>query len=156
MALHRSHSVQLRLEPQLARIRDITRSRDADTTVEHMDMETYRKGKRKCASISDLVRCKSGGGQDRRRTPATSIYYNGGAFPLSDCRKRRPHSTASTITLYIEAPAASISGQSFSNTSSTKGPIIRSAGTSNASSCIVASSSDLTTLIAILMMWLAA
>ncbi len=27
-------------------IRDIAELRDADTTVEHMDVETYRKGKR--------------------------------------------------------------------------------------------------------------
>jgi hypothetical protein len=127
MAPHRSHTAQLRLEPQLARIHDITRSRDADTTVEHTDMETYRKGKHKCASISDLVRCKSGGGQVRGCTPATNIYTT---VALSDCSKQRPHSTASTINLYIEAPAASISGQSFSNTSSTKWPILRSAGTS--------------------------
>jgi hypothetical protein len=50
--------IQLRLEPQLSGIRDITTLRDADTTVEHMYMEMYRKGKRKCASISDFMRCK--------------------------------------------------------------------------------------------------
>jgi hypothetical protein len=75
------------------------------------------------------------------------------AHPFSDCSKQRPHSIASTINLYIEAPAVSIAGL--------KHFIYEVANPSigryfECKLLYRGSSSDVTTLMAILMMWLAA